>query len=182
MKSVSQALEQTVDMAANLEDREIGLAILPCSTSGDILAIDAPCDLLAAVADSSVSKVSRLSFVSGYSGLGRHTEWERPGRRWQGRHLIPIRKVTYVRLDRSTYEELLRRKQRTGLRSVRRRADLIQPPAECGQYTPPLRIIPTGFQVSSESLVVQLSISLHPVSTLSISYPLSPSPMGETDQ
>jgi hypothetical protein len=54
MKSIAQALEQTVDMAAKLENREIGLAILPCSTSGDILAIDAPGDLLATIADSSV--------------------------------------------------------------------------------------------------------------------------------
>lgn len=67
MESVSQALEQTVDMATNLENIEIGLAILPRSTSGDILAIDAPGDLLAAIADTSVSKVSRLSFVGRYS-------------------------------------------------------------------------------------------------------------------
>jgi hypothetical protein len=52
VQGVSQTLEETVGIAADFMDGKIGLAILPGVARSDILIVDAPSKLLAAIADS----------------------------------------------------------------------------------------------------------------------------------
>ena len=155
MQRLSQTIKEAIAVAANLVNGEIGLAVLPGSSTGYILRIDAPGELLAAVADAT-GTVSQCSNAFGDTGLilqNRDTEVE--DRRVDIWWLLDI-SVALLHPRLLTRSSFIVDRGWAWIMSIYYTGVLHTFYAD---YPPPLRMIPAGFQVRSASLVVQLSIS-----------------------